>query len=219
MDINTVKNEIKKNDVALAGNMNNLSSLRNKIIIEIKPFVASELVTLVEREVSRNSRHTKSLTKAKLAEMKRKFNKILESNNETVDRIFADDKLWMYMDYRAITEATTEQVLEQGTRADDNIIDGIRIALGQAGQLLIDYGYEEVEETNLRHADYVLNDYIIFDNTTIAYRSEMILPRTLTDLIKEYCQVVRSLHVVLKKDLKLKKQITEKEALDLWIEV
>ena len=219
MDNNTIDREIEKNDIAISAQISALNYVRKKIIIEIKPFVLSELKRLIEKEVSRNSRHTKSLTKEKLREMKKKFLKMLETSNDQIDMMFADDKLWFYTDYKVLYEGNLEQVYDDQKIAEEYILDAIGLALGQAGQLLIDYGYEKVEAINALHADYVLNDYIIFNNKRIAYRAEMTLPASLTALLKEYCQKIAGLHTVLEKDLKLKRHLTAKEALDLWSEV
>jgi len=219
MDISIVRNEIEKNDIAILGQMDAMNYLRKKIVIEIKPFVKAELKRLIEKEVSRNSEHTISLSKNVLGEMKKKFFKIIESSEDKIDDIFSKDELWLHIGYKVVSQGNMDQVLDDKTKAEENITNAIRLALGQAGQLLIDYGYEKVETKTGQHADYVLNDYILYNNKRIEYRSEMILPKTLVELLKDYCQRIGELHGFLQKDLKLKKSLTQKKALDLWSEV
>ena len=215
MDVKSVKKEIEQNDIAVTGQMNAFTCLQKDIIAEIKLFVASELKRLVENEVSRNSDHTKSLSKENLGEMKRRYNQILESSGDTVDSLFTGSELWLHIDYKIITnDEAFEQSFISEKKAEENIMRGISLALGQAGQILIDYGYEDMGTKYGRFAEIEFHG-----KKRLAYQNIIILSDSLEKLLQEYCQGIGNLHRLLENNLNLKQNINEQEVLDLWSNV
>jgi len=212
MDVNAVKKEIAQNDITISGQISAFNLLRKEIVAEIKLFVSSEIKHLVESEISRNSEHTISLSKDALGEMKRKYNQILESSDDTVDSFFSYDEFWMHVDYKIIPN---DDIYEQGyineKKAEENIMRGINFALGQAGQILLDYGYEDIGTKYGRFAEIVFHD-----KKKLIYQNAVILPDSLDNLVQEYCQGIRNIHRFLENNFMLKKDLNEKEILDLW---
>ena len=142
MSISDLKQRISELDVAIAQQHDALGLLRQQIVDAAKPFVNNQIKIEVEKHVKGNPDHTKSLGRESLAEMKQRLTKTLENSNSIVDEVFTCDILWVHVNYEVKPDGDRfGQAYNSKKLAGENIRNGIKIALGEAGKILIDYKY------------------------------------------------------------------------------
>lgn len=213
MSVDEIKQKIATNNSKYQQTVSVLKNLREKIIAEIKPYAKKQIQEIVEANVQKKSAHTKELGLEALSEMKKKLNARLKTSDDIVDKTFADNSLWLHEDYHiGADEDSIKQKHDNGKKAIDNIHNGIKIILGEAGQLLIEYNYDKAEVWRERYA----TTWFILPNSQITYGFSLLLPQPLENLITQYSKELECLHDCIEKGEKLKNTLSEQEAVDLW---
>lgn len=169
---------------------------------------------IVESEVKQKSEHTKELGTDKLKAMKQQLTSLVEQSDELVDTVFGHDELWIHINYSIYPNGDSwGQKGNNVKKAEQNIIRGVKKILGKAGKILIDYDYAKAGAKYERSSQWQQDD----DNE-IVYGSNygFQIPRDLEKKIGDYCSQIEKLHDVIEKTDKLKKELSEQEAIDLW---
>ena len=217
MSVETIKQQMDEATATLELIMNDFEVRRTTIIEQLKPFIKSELKRIVENEVKRNSEHTKTLGVERLGEMKKQLTNLLESSNDLVDSVFAMDSLWIYVDYSIVPNGDTWGQKSNNTKKAENcIISGIKRILGKSGKILIDFGYAKAGSKYERTSRWQQDDdnEIVFGSN---YGFQ--LSAEIEKSIREYCNQIEKQHDIIEQLEKLKKQLSEQEAVDLWEQV
>lgn len=221
MSISDLNQKISELKVAITQQHDALGLLRQQITDIIKPFVNEQIKIEVEKHVKGNPEHTKNLGRESLAEMKQRLTKTLENSNSFVDEIFANDILWVHVNYEVKPNGDRlVQAYNSKKLAGENIRSGIKIALGAVGKILIDYKYltlgrEYQWEKGMRY------DYTRANNgvSRLMYAYGISLPDNLTKLIAEYCNGIDQLHKLSCQLIDAQASLSQQEALDLWNDV
>lgn len=215
MGVKEIKQEIEINETNEKNKIKLLHEIREKIVEETKPYVNEQLKRYVESAVKNNPEHTKELGKETLSEMKKRLFDLLTISDEIVDKTFEDDKLWLHVNYHLIPEGDKYgQRYNNNKKAIENIHQGIRMVLGEAGRILVDYKYAKA----IGQYDRLGSEWKLTANNKIIYAYGLSLPRVLEDLIKQYSKELEQLHGFVEKIDDLKQKLSKQEALDLWDE-
>lgn len=220
MDVTTLKQEIENLELSAEEQRQSLEAQRQKIVDAIKPFAKEKIKSEVESQVRTNAEHTKQLGKEVLAEMKKQLNAVLENSDRFVDEVFADNALWLHVNYSIIPGDSFGQKFNNEKKAKDSILKGIRVIVGQAGRILFDYKYISLG-SQYRWENGMRYDYSKANQgqSRIEYGYGLSLPKNLEEMIKKYCNDIDNLHEVLNKLSNTQKKLAEQEAVDLWDEV
>mgnify|MGYP005754529247 FL=1 len=215
-----IREEIAKCEEAIKTQQQSFLVQRQEIIATVKPFVKARLKQEVENEVKRNAQHTKELGKTALSEMKAKLTELLDTSDKIVDDTFADDSLWIYVNYKVSPNGDRfGQAYNNKKAAEQKLLDGIKVIIGNAGKILIDYKYIRIG------SQYRWDNDMRYDYTRagkgaakIVYGLGLALPEDIKKQIDSYCQSIDKLHELTVKVLDLQKALSEQEAVDLWNE-
>ena len=221
MSISDLKQKISELEFAITQQHDALGLLRQQITDAVKPFVNEQIKIHVEKHVKGNPEHTKSLGRESLAEMKQCLVRALTNSNSIVDEIFTRDSLWVHVNYEVKPNGDRfGQAYNNKKLAGDNIRNGIKIAMGEAGKILIEYKYltlgsEYQWEKGMRY------DYTRASNgaSKLMYAYGVSLPNDLTKLITEYCNGIDQLHKLSCQLIDAQASLSQQEALDLWNDV
>ena len=221
MNVLEIKKNIESLTVSIADQQRSLAILRQQIVTAIKPFVKERIKYEVEHQVKTNSEHTKALGKDALTEMKKQLQTALENSDAVIDGIFGDDTLWVHVNYQVVPNGDRfSQSFNNQNAAGEKIRKGIKIAVGEAGKILVDYKYLPIG--NL----YVWDSGMRYDYTRanqgqskLMYAYALALPQELETLIGKYSKGVGLLHDASCKLMDLQKTLSQQEAMDLWNEV
>lgn len=221
MSVLEIKKKIDSLDISVAEQQKSLALLREQIVAAIKPFVKERIKNEVESHVKTNSEHTKALGKDTLAEMKKELLAALENSDTFIDDIFGDNTLWVHENYQVIPNGDRfSQKYNNQKSAKEKIRNGIKIAVGVAGKILIDHKYLSIGnlyvwESGMRY------DYTRANNgkSRLMYAYGLSLPQGISRLIEDYSNGIGQLHEVLCQLLDAQKSLSVQEALDLWNEV
>lgn len=217
MSVETIKQQIEKETANLATKMNDFEVRRTEIIKQLKPFIQGELKKIVENEVKRNPEHTKTLGTERLGEMKKQLSSLLEESDNLVDIVFHDDSLWVYVNYSIVAKGDSWGQKSNNTKKAETCINrGIKKVLGKAGKILIDFEYAKAGSKYETSAQWQRED-----NNEIVFGSNygFYMPPDIEKIIKEYCNQIDGLHDNVEQVEKLKNQLLEQEAVDLWEQV
>lgn len=220
MDITTLKQEKEMLEGSSEKQRQLLETKRQEIVEAVKPFAKEKIKSEVEAQVRTNAEHTKELGKAVLAEMKKQLYTVLENSDSFVDEVFADNSLWLHVNYKVIPGDNFGQKHNNVKQAEDNIMRGIRVIIGQAGKILYDNKYVSLG------SQYSWENGVRYDYTKanqgasrIVYGYRPSLPKDLEDMIHNYSDNIGKLHEILDKLSNTQKKLSEQEAADLWAEV
>lgn len=214
MSVDTIKRQIDQENTNQETIVKTLDLYRVEIIGQIKPFVKEKVKNIVESEVKQKAEQTKALGTDKLKAMKQQLTILVEQSDELVDAVFRHDELWLHINYSIYPNGDSwGQKRNNVKKAEDNIIRGVKKILGKAGKILIDYGYAKAGSKYERTSQWQQDD----DNE-IVYGSNygFQIPRDLEKRISDYCSQIEKLHDVIEKMDKLKRELSEQEAIDLW---
>lgn len=217
MSVEIIKQQIEENNVNLALKMEDFEIRRTSITEKLKPFIQTRLKSIVESEVKRNSEYTKSLGVERLGEMKRQLFNLLQNSDDFVDSIFANDDLWVHINYTINPNGDTWGQKHNNTKkAETCITSGIRKMFGKSGKLLVDYGYTKAGSKYERSSQWQTDD-----NNEIVFGSNysIQLPADIERAIADYCKQIEEIHDIIDNLEKLKKKLSEQEAVDLWEQV
>lgn len=220
MGVSEIKREIEKYETTINELQKSFMLQREQIIAAIKPFVKVWLKDNVEDHVRKNSEHTKSLGISALSEMKKRLTNLLEDSDNIVDEVFSDDGRWVHVNYRiSLNGNTSGQEYNNKETAERNILDGIKIVLGNAGNILYDYKYIPIGREYCLYPN-ARPDYSRGRNipAKLIYGYGLLLPQDIQQLINEYRNSIGDLHEASEKLLVLRKNLSEQEAVDLWAE-
>ena len=221
MSVLEIKKKIEQLNTAITEQQKSLALLRQQIVTASKPFVKERIKHEIEQQVKSNSEHTKELGRDALTEMKKQLLSILDNSDALVDDIFNDDELWVHINYNVIPNMDLfGQGYDKGKLAKENIHKGIRIALGEAGKILIKYKY--LSPGNQYTWDYGMRYYYSCTNqaeSRLMYAYGLSLPEELFQMIEKYSKGIWRLHEVSCQLLDSQKALSEQEAIDLWNEV
>lgn len=217
MSIETIKQQINENNDSLELKMNDFEVRRSAIVEQLKPFVQNELKRIVENEVKRNSEQTKTLGAERLGEMKKQLLNLLECSHNLVDTVFENDNLWVHVNYTIVPHGDSWGQKHNNTkRAETCIISGIKKVLGKAGKILIDFGYAKAGSKYERTSQWQIDD----DNEVVfGSNYGFQIPVDIEKAIADYCKQIEEIHNIIDKLEKLKKELSEQEAFDLWEQV
>lgn len=219
MSVNKIKQEIGKVERSIEVKQQNLDRLRQRITEEVKPFVNPQLKESVEREVHRNSEHTKELGRDNLSAMKQSLIALLDSSDSLVEKVLTNNDFWMHVNYCVGDDRYAYGIQEEAKR---KIYKGIKIILGEAGKLLIDYGYIQTGAMYRWDGDTRRSLDLVNSNpqkSDLVYIGAISLPKSLSQLMEEYVKEVSALHELCIKTMELKEDLSRQEAIDLWEEV
>lgn len=219
MGVNEIKQEIGKIERSIEAQQQNLNRLRQRITDEVKFFVNPQLKENVEREVKSNSEHTIELGREKLSVMKQSLITLLDNSDSLVEKVFAKNDFWMHVNYGIGDDRYAYGIQDE---AKGKIYKGIKIVLGEAGKLLIDYDYIKPGTMYQWDRDTHRNFNLVGSNPEkcdLIYKGHLPTPKALSLLIEEYAKQINPLHELYVKVLDLKKDLSEQEAVDLWDEV
>lgn len=221
MSVLEIKKKIELLNTSLAEQRESLSLLRKQIVAASKPFVRERIKSEVEYQVKDNSEHTKELGKEALAEMKKQLLTALENSDAIIDEIFGDDELWVHENYKVSPNGDRfGQGYNKKELARENIHKGIKIAIGEAGKILIEHKY--LSPGNQYRWDYGMRyDYTRANKgkSKLMYGYGLSLPQETNALIEKYCKGIGQLHEASCQLMDLEKALSEQEAMDLWNEV
>lgn len=220
MDINNLKQEIERIERSTEEMNNVLESKRQQLIDAIKPFAKEKIKSEVENQVRTNADHTKALGKDVLSEMKRQLTAVLENSDEIVEKVFSDETIWVHVNYRIIPGEGYSQKYNNTQKARDNIMRGLQLIVGEAGKILFDNKYISLgRQYQWEHGmpyDYTRANQ---GQSRIIYGYRLSLPKSIEEMIDNYCKGIGELHEILEKLSAAKKKLAEQEAADLWDEV
>lgn len=217
MSVESIKQQIEKENASLATKLSDFEARRTEIIKQLKPFIQSELKKIVENEVKRNPEHTKALGVERLSEMKKQLTSLLEESDSLVDTVFQDDSLWVYVNYSIAAKGDSWGQKNNNTKKAETCIKrGIKRVLGKAGKILIDFDYAKAGSKYETTAQWQCeeNNEIVLGSNYGFY-----MPSDIEKTIKEYCDQIENLHDNVEQLEKLKTQLLEQEAVDLWEQV
>lgn len=220
MDTIALKQEIETLERSSEKQRQLLETKRQEIVEAVKPFSKEKIKSEVEAQVRTNAEHTKELGKAVLAEMKKQLNAVLDNSDSFVDEVFADNSLWLHVNYKIIPGDSFGQKFNNVKKAEDNIMRGIKVIVGQAGKILYDNKYISLG------SQYCWENSVRYDYTKanqgrsrIIFGFRLSLPKDIEEMIHNYCDDIGDLHEILDKLYKTQKKLSEQEAADLWDEV
>ena len=128
MSVESIKQQIEKENASLATKLSDFEARRTEIIKQLKPFIQSELKKIVENEVKRNPEHTKALGVERLSGMKKQLTSLLEESDSLVDTVFQDDSLWVYVNYSIAAKGDSWGQKNNNTKKAETCIKrGIKI--------------------------------------------------------------------------------------------
>lgn len=214
MSVDTIKKQIDQENTNQENIVKTLDLYRVEITGQIKPFVKEKVKNIVESEVKQKAEHTKELGTDKLKAMKQQLTTLVEQSDELVDAVFRYDELWLHINYSIYPNGDSwGQKRNNAKKAEENIIRGVKKILGKAGKILIDFGYAKAGSKYERTSQWQQDD----DNE-IVYGSNygFQIPGDLEKKISDYCSQIEKLHDVIEKKDKLKKELSEQEAINLW---
>lgn len=217
MSVDTIKNQIEEENANQENIIKILDLYRTEITGQIKPFVKQKVKNIVESEVKQKAEHTKELGTDKLKVMKQQLMVLVEQSDEVTDTVLGNDDLWLHINYSIDPNGDPwGQKNNNVKKAEKNILSGIKKILGKAGKILIDYGYEKAGSKYDRMSQWQQDD----DNE-IVYGTNygFQIPNDLEKKVSDYCSQIEKLHDVIEKKDKLKKELLEQEAVDLWEQV
>ena len=215
MGVKEIKQEIQINENNEKAKIKTLHDIRGKVVEETKSFVNEQIKKYVESSVKNNPEHTKELGKETLSEMKKRLFDLLAISDEIVDKTFEGDKLWLHVNYHLVSEGDKYgQRYNNSKKAIENIHQGIRRVLGEAGRILVDFKYSKA----IGEYDRYGSEWKLTSDNKIIYAYGLSLPIALEDLIKQYSKELEQLHDFVEKIDDLKQKLSEQEALDLWDE-
>lgn len=221
MSVLEIKKKIELLNTSLAEQRESLSLLRKQIVTASKPFVRERIKFEVEQQVKSNSEHTKELGKDALTEMKKQLLSVLDNSDALVDDIFGDDELWVHVNYKVTPNGDRFGLgYNKEKLAKENIRKGIKIALGEAGKILIKYKY--LSPGNQYTWDYGMRyDYSRANKgeSRLMYAYSLSLPEELFQMIEKYSKGIWQLHEASCQLMDSQKALSEQEAIDLWNEV
>lgn len=216
-----IKKKIELLNTSLVDQRESLAVLRQQIVAASKPFVRERVKSEIEHQVRGNPEHTKKLGKDALAEMKKQLLTALENSDAVVDGIFSDDELWVHENYTVSPEGDRfGQGYNKKKSAKENIHKGIKVAIGEAGKILIEHKYLSPGNQYRWDSD-MRYDYTRANKgkSKLMYGYGLSLPQEINLLIENYCKGVGQLHEALCQLMDLQKALSEQEAIDLWNEV
>ena len=218
MGVNEIKQEIGNLERSIEAQQQNLNKLRQRITDEIKPFVKPLLKENVEKEVRGNSEHTKGLGREKLSAMKQELKALVYNSDSLVEKVLANNDFWMHINYDIGDERYMYGVSREEVKG--KIYRGIKIILGEAGKLLIEYDYVKAGITY--QWDDTHRNFNLVDSgqkkSNLLYKGHFPTPNSLKLLTEEYAKGLGILHELYEKVSDLKKELSEQEAADLWDE-
>jgi len=219
MGVNEIKQEIGKLECSIENKQQDLNRLRQRITDEVKPFVKPLLKENVEKEVRSNSEHTKGLGREKLSAMKQELMALVDSSDSLVEKVLTNNDFWMHVNYDIDDERYMYGISREEVKG--KIQKGIKIILGEAGKLLIDYGY--IKAGTMYQWDNTHRSFNLVDSgqkkSDLLYKEYFSTPNSLKLLMEEYAKGLGALHELCEKVSDLKKELSEQEAADLWDEV
>lgn len=218
MSVNKIKQEIRKCEKTIELETQMLDELRQQIVEEIKPFIKFQLKKNVETEVKSNSEHTKELGRDKLSVMKQQLSALLDRSDNLVEEVFSNDNLWIHVNYAIGNDwsAYSNQQVAGG-----KIHKAIKMILGEAGKLLVENGYMKVGSVYQFDSDSRRNFDLAdskLSKANLIFKGYLPIPEELGQLIGKYTKEIETLHKLYCKVLKLKTDLSEQEAADLWDE-
>ena len=209
-----LKSEIKDCQIEIAKSQEQLNEIRKNIIALAKPFVKEKLRDFVENEVKGQPEHTKSLDISTLKKMKSTLTELLENSDSLVDEKFDNDHYWPHANYTGQTKCGEEILSINSRNVEYKIDSAFKELFGLAGKILSDYEYVKVS-----YGD----SYWVFTsgaNSEITYRLGISYWGTdLEDLRKNYYDVFSKLHDHMINLRKLKIELSQQEAADLWEQI
>lgn len=221
MSVLEIKKKIELLNASLAEQRESLALLRQQIVTASKPFVRERIKSEIEHQVKDNPEHTKKLGKDVLAEMKKQLLTALENSDAVVDDIFSDDELWVHENYMVSPNGDRfGQGYNKKESAKENIHKGIKVAIGEAGKILIEHkflspGNRYRWDSGMRY-DYTRANK---GKSKLMYGYGLSLPQEINMLIEKYCKGIGQLHEALCQLIDLQKSLSEQEAIDLWNKV
>lgn len=221
MSVLEMKKKIEQLNTAITEQQKSLALLRQQIVTASKPFVKECIKHEIEQQVKSNSEHTKELGKDALTEMKKQLLSVLDNSDALVDDIFGDDELWVHVNYKVTPNGDRfGQGYNKEKLAKENIHKGIKIALGEAGKILIKYKY--LSPGKQYTWDYGMRyDYSRANKgeSRLMYAYGLSLPEELFQMIEKYSKGIWQLHEASCQLMDSQKALSEQEAIDLWNEV
>lgn len=219
MGVNEIKQEIDKFERSIEAKQQNLNKLRQRITDEVKFFVNPQLKENVEKEVKSNSEHTIELGREKLSVMKQRLVALMDNSDNLVEKVFANNDFWSHVNFGIGDDRYAYGIQEEAKR---KIYKGIKIILGEAGKLLIDYDYVKPGVMYQWDSDTRRNFNFVDstpEKTDLIYKGHLPIPKALSLLIEEYAKEIKALYDLYVKVSDLKRDLSEQEAVDLWDEV
>lgn len=221
MSVLEIKKKIELLNASLDEQRESLALLRQQIVTASKPFVRERIKSEIEHQVKDNPEHTKKLGKDVLAEMKKQLLTALENSDAVVDDIFSDDELWVHENYMVSPNGDRfGQGYNKKESAKENIHKGIKVAIGEAGKILIEHKYLSPGK-QYRWDSGMRYDYTRANKgkSKLMYGYGLSLPQEINLLIENYCKGIGQLHEALCQLMDLQKALSEQEAIDLWNEL
>ncbi|MDD5934615.1 MAG: hypothetical protein PUC65_03465 [Clostridiales bacterium] len=193
-----------------------LDAMRRKIKEAIKPFIKVELHNTIESEIKEFPEHTMFLGLEKLKTMKEAMVYLLYNSYDITEMVLSKDYYWIHVNYQVdLNRDSYEQKYKSKRAAKERIIAGMKVLMGYAGKILIDYGFETIGENCSLTSKWQLDakgEIILGDN--FSFR----IPRNIDDMIVEYIGLVDQLHDKTYKLMAMTMELNQQEAIRLWKE-
>lgn len=203
MSVESIRQEINQYEATIKRRLQVLAQLRVSIIADVKPCMKEMLKENIEKQVRNNPDHTQALGRETLGEMKAKLGVLIETSDSIVDAIFANNELWMHIDYE---KTMSPNSYCNAGQSEQNMRDGVGAILDKADDLLVEYKYIKKPSAS-------------FSTSRAIPAYWFSLPKPLLDKIKKYRTDIEALHNDLSKLSGLKKDLAKQEASDLWEQV
>jgi len=218
VSVESIRQEISQYEASAKRRLQELAQMRVSITNDVKPYMKDKLKEIIERQVRDNPDHTKALGAKKLGEMKAKFGIMIDTSDSIVDSVFADEKLWMHINYSITSDyGVSVQSYADVKKAGENIHDGIRAIMGNAGSLLLEYEYIKMGTPPVV---WRWKEQFGSRNSKMIYAAHPLsLPETINEKTKKYSDGIRALHDDLYKLYSLGEDLSKQEASDLWEQV
>lgn len=218
MNAGEISRELEEVEKSVCGQQQRLLDRRRRIVDALKPFIREQLKETVEAEVRSRCGRTMELGKPELSGMKERLGRLIEDSGRIVEETFRDDGLWADADCSARPGGDPDGQRAALILAARNKIDGgVAAVLGEAGRLLIDYGYLPEGGVYVRDGGRTRTDAETGKTRCgLVSRAGFTLPPDARARIEEYCCGLELLYDTLRRRLALQQRLSEQEAAELW---
>jgi len=209
MEIKELDEKIDSLESRIEIERKNMEHFIDEFIDAVKIFSIDWIKKLIIEGVKSEPNITINIDKEKLKELKSKYQNLLDQIPEIVENEFNDDKTWKH---RILLNNSNDEDISPYSvllgEIKNNIDKHCRRILGNAGKLLLDYGYYKKHQYRSPWKE-------TFDGE-LKYVSEMNWSPQMNYFVKDYTETFSDFHNSLSELKSLKTKKAEMEAKKIW---